>query len=90
MGGTSSKHSTAGLLFKGSAEIKKGFQGGQSKQGNSGKGGNQQLQRSVPENVGHVNGSYEGNKSNGVGMNGYNGGGGGKKNNQCFNGGGKR
>ncbi|XP_001186094.3 SUN domain-containing ossification factor isoform X1 [Strongylocentrotus purpuratus] len=92
-GATSSKHSTAGLLFRGSVEVKKGSQGGQTKQGVGGKGGSRQTQRGAPENVGPVNGVHQGDKNNGVGVNGYSGaasGGGSKKNNPCFNGYGKR
>ncbi|XP_054751756.2 SUN domain-containing ossification factor-like [Lytechinus pictus] len=68
-----SRHSTAGLLFRGSAPVKKGSQGGM--------GGHQQPQRGVPENVGQMNGEYQGHAG---------GGGGGKKNNQCINGYSKR
>ncbi|XP_041460189.1 SUN domain-containing ossification factor-like [Lytechinus variegatus] len=68
-----SRHSTAGLLFRGSAPVKKGSQGGM--------GGHQQPQRDVPENIGQMNGEYQGHAG---------GGGGGKKNNQCINGYSKR
>lgn len=73
--------------------MKKGSQGGQTKQGVNGKGGSQQPQRGAPENVGPVNGVHQGDKNNGFGVNGYSGAasaGGSKKNNQCFNGYGKR